>query len=127
MASLSEIVSKAAPILGAALGGFGAPIGMIVSGIASLFGGATDENDLIAKIKADPEAFLKLKQFEMQHEVDLLKFATEDRKSAREREASIVKSTGKRDWVNDFLSVTPFCALMVLTIFCLFHTPQGND
>jgi len=125
--TLVDIIKKAAPILGAALGGVGAPIGMIVSGIASLFGGASSDDELMAKIKADPDAFLKLKQFEAQHEKDLLKFSNEDRHSARQRHVDTVRLLGKRDWVMDFLSVTPFVALTLLCCVAVFKNPVGPE
>jgi len=127
VSTLAKIVSKAAPILGMALGGIGAPIGMIVSGIASLFGGASDEDDLIAKIQADPNAYLKLKEFEMQHQKDLMKINADDRHSARRRHVETVKILGKRDWVMDFLSVTPFLALVVICFVAIYKTPTGSE
>ncbi len=125
--SLAKIVAKAAPLLGLALGGIGAPIGMIVAGIASLFGGADTDEDLIEKIKADPDAYLKLKEFEMQHQKDLLKITADDRNSARNKHIQHVKTLGKRDWVMDFLSITPFLALTAISFIAIFKNPTGSE
>lgn len=125
--SLSKIISKAAPILGAALGGIGAPVGMIVAGIASLFGGADNEEDLIAKINSDPDAYLKLKEYEMQHQKDLMKINADDRHSARRRHVDTIKILGKRDWVMDFLSVTPFLALTAICFVAIYKNPTGSE
>ncbi len=72
MSILSDIVSKAAPILGGLL--TGGPVGAglaAVKVLASEFGGSTDPNELTAAIKADPEATIKLKKLELDHKLEL--------------------------------------------------------
>lgn len=64
---LLPIVEKAAPLIGAALGG---PVGSIgASLLASVFGAnPQDPQDLLEKIQADPDAEFKMKQLELQHQ-----------------------------------------------------------
>jgi len=64
---LKEVLSKAAPLLGLAVGGPGGA--MIAGQVAKLFGAKEgDAEDLMNKINADPEATAKLWQFQLKHE-----------------------------------------------------------
>lgn len=126
MSKLADVVSKAAPVLGAALGGVGAPIGLIVSGIAKLFG-ADGEDDLLAKIKADPEAYVKLRQFELEHQYDLERIVAADKASAREREVEIVKATGRRDYVLDFIAVFIVLGFFAIVLIVAFTKMDQTD
>lgn len=105
MDELGKIVGKGAPILGGVLNSFLPGSGLILNGIASLFGAnPTDPDDILNKIKLDPDALVKLKQFEIEHAYDLLKILNADRDSARNRQVEFSKALG-RDWVMDFLAV----------------------
>ncbi len=120
--NLAKVVSKVAPILGAALSStvVGAPVGMIISGLGALFGATNDPADIIEKINNDPDSNLKLRQYELQHEETLYTTVTNDRINARERESNIVKSTGKRDLVLDVIAlfmIFGFFAIMLLLTF----------
>lgn len=108
---LAKVVSKAAPLLGGALGG---PIGGVVGSlIGNLFGGTTaNPQDLIQKINADPEAAIKLKTLEYQHQeflqntkLQAYQAENSDRASARDREIQEEKITGKKDWVPHALAI----------------------
>jgi hypothetical protein len=94
---VAEVVAKIAPTVGAALLG---PAGGIVGQvIASLFGG--DINDPVAladKIKADPDAKMKLISLNYQHEESLLALANADRADAR-------KMNVGNDWIVHFLAI----------------------
>ena len=66
---VGELVADAAPILGAVLPiPGGAAIG---AAIASKFGTAANPDAVAAAIKADPDAAVKLKQIEVEHETDM--------------------------------------------------------
>ncbi len=103
---VADVIGGAAPIVGTIFGGpVGTAAGGIVAGICSLFGAdPSDPADLLAKITADPEAVLKLREFELRNKVELEKVALEsdrlhmqDIADARGREMEIAKITGKRD------------------------------
>lgn len=98
LSTLAHSVAKAAPLLGSALAGpQGAAVGQL---IAAKFGGRwEDASSLHTLIQNDPEAQIKLKQIEADHEVELqrltLQAATQqlqdtlaDRASARQREVT---------------------------------------
>lgn len=128
MTNLSQIVSKTAPILGLALNSIFPGSGLLVSGIASLFGAnSQNEADIIANINANPEAALKLKQFEMDHIVELNKMVMADRDSARNREAIIVTQTHKRDWLMDFIAIFILVSFYALCLIVAFTKADGSD
>lgn len=134
--SLVKAVSKGAPIIGSLLGGpAGGAAGTAISMLARAFG-ADPENpeEILQAVKTDPDAFLKLKKLEAEHEQELTKLALQseiahlqDRQSARQREMDIVKSTGKKDYN---LYVTAWAVLIgffTLTGALMFYPlPQGS-
>lgn len=132
---LTKFVSKAAPILGTAIGG---PIGGLAGGaislITSAFGiEATDDPEAIYEaIKADPQAVVKLKQIELENKTQLQKIALQrdeahlkDVQNARSREIEMVKVTGKKDWslhVLAWLIVSGFFISFILLTFTTIPT-----
>lgn len=93
---VGSAVSKAAPVLGTVLGG---PVGAIVGSagalVASALGCEVDPSEVSKAVKDDPEAFVKLKELEVQNRANLITWQTEqlkaevaDRKSAREMAVS---------------------------------------
>lgn len=103
---VADFIGKAAPVLGTVVGGpIGTAAGGVVSALCGLFGAdPADPGDLLAKMTADSDAYLKLKEFELAHKTELEKIALErdrlhfqDIADARGREMEIAKVTGKRD------------------------------
>lgn len=106
MPNLIDLISKSAPMLGTALGG---PIGGIIGGAASVFVpliahvfGADPKNldDIFEKVILDPEATIKLKQLELQHQellaqINVQNYAKEvdDRSNARKFNVDLISST----------------------------------
>lgn len=106
----ASLVKKGAPLLGSVIGGpVGGKVGQLV---ASAFGADPDDpDDVIAKIEADPEAAIKLRELETKHRERLEELKLEearialteksiylaDAQSARDREKAIVRTTGKKD------------------------------
>ena len=73
---IGSLVADAAPIIGTALGG---PAGAAVGGIvASALGSRPTPDDVEKAIKADPEAFAKLKQIELDHQKELVQMTLEN-------------------------------------------------
>ena len=106
---VGNFVKKGAPLLGSVIAG---PAGGAVGGlVSSLFGGEDDPDKLLSSMQSDPEAMTKLKELEMKHRERLEELNIEaarvqleeskaylaDTQSARQREASIVQATGKKD------------------------------
>ncbi len=86
---IENFIAKSAPLLASAVGG---PIaGVAVNLISNLFGSdPKNPDDILKKMQADPDAAMKLKQLEMQHEESLLQIQMqsyakeiEDRSNAR--------------------------------------------
>lgn len=86
---LQNVIGKAAPFIGTALGG---PAGGAIGGmVASVLGVDATPDAIDAAIKADPEALVKLKQFELENEQQIREMAfktldaeLKDKQSARE-------------------------------------------
>lgn len=123
--NLSDIVSKAAPLIGTALGG---PLGGVAATlVANAFGGsASNPDDLISKINADPEYISKLKQIEYSHGEQMAKYSsmdyenyTKDTQSARNRELEYIKQTGHSDKVMVILAYVVTIGFFA-TLFILF-------
>lgn len=68
--SVKSILGKSAPVLGAALSGpAGAAVGLMISNVL----GVSTEEEVLEKLKNDPEALLKLKELEITHRTELEK------------------------------------------------------
>lgn len=76
--ALGKKVADFAPVLGSALGPGGTTVGAL---IASAFGTENTPGAISAAISSDPEAALKLKQIELDHEVELKQIALEGLKA----------------------------------------------
>lgn len=133
---LGRTVAKYAPLLGDALS---VPGGAVIKKIiASVFGSDVDKTDKLQNlIITDPEAAIKLRQIESDHQLALrrmiLQAAQEDmrsqqsdRENARQRESTVDNSPNiKRDH-------TPAILAYILTIgvfavlICLFYFPVPN-
>lgn len=109
-ADFIKTVAQFAPLVGTILP---IPGGEIIGElIAHEFGGSTDNYDDLAKrIQGDPDAAMKLKQFELAHKEKIQEIIlqgqiaeNQDRQTARQREIDISKN-GKTDWVLPALSM----------------------
>lgn len=103
-------VTDAAPLIGSLFGAPGAVIGGIVKLVAGALGVEPSEEAVEAEIRRNPEALLKLKEFEATHRIELEKFVLEaervrlgDVADARRREVAIVQATGRRDYSMEIL------------------------
>lgn len=128
--TLGKIVGAVSPVIGGILNAALPGSGLIVSALGSLFGvNSSDPSDIASKINADPDASLKLRQFEILHANDLAAIEAADRASARDREKSVVSSTGKKDWTVSVLA-TVFVAGFFAYAFMFFFVsvePEEHD
>jgi hypothetical protein len=128
LSRLGQIVSAAAPLLGSALSLASPVAGVLVSLIAHVFGAKSDDiNDIITKITQDGNSASKLKQLEMEHSTALYQAEVDDRKSAREREEAIVKLTGHRDWLLDFIALVVIAGYFIMCVFVVFGDITTQD
>lgn len=112
---VGNAISKAAPILGGILGGpVGAAAGGAASLIASCFGVEDEPKAVLQAIQHDPDAIVKLKELEVNHKAEILRWKTAqieaevaDRQSARQ--ASVDGGDRVRlFWLSIFLFIVAF-------------------
>lgn len=105
--NIAEYVSKISPLLGAALGPAGSLGGIVISLIANLFSANPEKpEEILDKMKSDPEVEFKLKKLEEDHFEALSAHFNElavsevkDRGDARNMQIS------NRDWIVHFLAI----------------------
>lgn len=129
---IGNLIGKAAPIIGTVVGG---PAGTVIGSlIASKLGVENTPEAIYNEVKANPEALVKLKQFELDEQVMLKshiqKMAELDFKnvdSARNREIEMTKA-GHRDYIKMLLAV---CAVLgfigLTTILFVYGVPKDNN
>jgi len=138
---VKNLISNAAPTLGTVVGSIaGGPAGGVVGGLAGkilkqVFGTDSPE-ELTQVISQDPNAALKLREAEMAFQLELKKQELEETKtyladvqSAREREKSIVASTGGKDtnlYVLAWTLVSGFFALTATLMFVPLPEDQSG-
>lgn len=124
-----KTVASAAPILGTVVGGpVGGIVGKGLSLIAEAFGCAPTEDAVAAAVAADPQAVMKLKELELQHQTVLIEWQRvqlqaelENTKDARNREVSMTNAGSRMGWIPPALislvvSVGFFAMLYVVLI-----------
>jgi hypothetical protein len=95
-------------------------------------GADADPEDLAAQILGNPELQVKLRIAAMDHELALAHETTErlrvdalDRDSARTREMTYVKATGKRDEIAGFVAIATVSGFLVLCILLASGIGKG--
>lgn len=122
-----SLISQGAPLLGGLLGGpAGAAAGKMVAGIFGVDPESPEE--VMNAIQGDPEAMLKIRQFEQQHQQKLQELQLEETKafladidSARQREAAVVAATGEKDIHLYMLAYIVVGAFFTLTAILAFQ------
>lgn len=124
---VTNFVSKAAPLLGAVLGSPLASVGIsLLSGLFNVDKADTDK--LLQTMQGDPDAILKIKTLENQHQEALLSIQSQtyavevdDRKSAREMEVS-TKSN-----MPHYLALAFLLIYFTIQICAINHPGQQDD
>ena len=121
---IAGTIGKIAPALGTILGG---PIGgALGAGVAVLTGslGVEDNPDAVLKaLKTDPEAYKKIKQAEMDHELELQKLVYQTVQAGYNHDASIIESLSKADSTGH--STRPKIALEISRAFLAVYIVIG--
>lgn len=113
---LGELIAKDAPLLGSIVGTVNPAAGLLINAVSNLFGAnPSSPDDIAEKISLDSNASSRLKELELQHQEVLKQNLIDDRKSARNREESIIKITGKRDSILDLIA---FSVIVGYFFFC---------
>lgn len=125
MSTLGNIVSKFAPVVGNVLNMVLPGSGLVVSGLMSLFGvTSSNQDDLANAIAADPLAAEKLKEFEITHKYDLEQINATDRASARDMNIQTTKATGHTDYVMHMLAIGSFLGCGMYLAVSVFFPKQ---
>lgn len=106
-------VAKAAPVLGAVLGG---PVGAVATAagglLASVLGVESDPGTVAQAITADPEAMVKLRQIEadergrlLDWQAEQLRAELENTKDARAREVALARAGHGGAWVTGIVAL----------------------
>lgn len=123
---IGKTVAGAAPVLGGLLGG---PVGSAAGTlIASVFGVEPNPKEVAKAIEADPEAFLRLKEIELNHKEELHTL------TVRELEIRLLDKQSARDMQMRTQSPVPgyltgaIVALLAAALIGLFTLviPEGN-
>lgn len=128
MNPLISVLSKFSSPLVSIISSVSPVAGLIVKGLMNLFGVETGSTEDLAKaIATDKDAALKIKQYEIEHADIIAQTTAQIRLAAYDREKTIVQSTGKRDWVMDFLAVFVTVTFVGLCLIVAFgHMDPGN-
>lgn len=122
-----KVVSMGLPMLGSVLGG---PAGAEVGGmVASALGCDADPKSVDKAIRQDPEAFLKLRQAEMENDYRIRELYLADRQNARAREVGIVQATGEKEtnlYVLAWVTVIAFFATVITVIVVDLPTSEAS-
>lgn len=114
---LLTVVGKVSPVLGSSLS---SPVGGTLLTILANAVKADPGNlkDIIDKIKADPDADVKIKEMEAM---------VNDLQSARNREVAFTNATKQRDWMVPFLAVIGAFGFLLTAWAVVLVQVEGDD
>lgn len=127
--NLTDCIKKSSPLIASAISSTNPIAGMLISLISKTFGANKDDpQDIINKIYGDPEAEIKIKKLEFEHEESLINLQSEDyktevddRKSARNREVSL------HDWVPTILAIGFLINYAAIQFYCVLSNNNSNE
>lgn len=128
-----SLISQGAPLIGGVLGG---PAGAIAGKmVAGLFGADPESpEEVMNAIQGDPDAMIKIREFEMTHQKKLQELQLEETKaflsdisSAREREAAVVAATGGKDYNLYILAYIVIASFFGLAAYLLYGVMDSSN
>jgi hypothetical protein len=133
---VQKLIADLAPSVGTAIGSI-VPGGAIIGGLAGKIlqnaFGTSSPDKLTEVISADPEAAMKLRQAEIQFQLEQSRIYLEETKSfladvqsARSREVEMAKATGKPDLTLSILAWTIISGFFSLTGALLYVSYLGK-
>ena len=121
---VASAIARVAPALGTVIAGpVGAAVGTGVSILASTLGVEEQPEAIIKALSSDPQALIKVKQAEFDHEEKLQALVYETIKAGYANDAAIVESLSKADASGH--STRPKIALMMAWILVVPYTMIG--
>lgn len=130
--AIGSAVSAVAPLLGKVISAANPIAGIIVTLIGKLFGINMEQPNsaqvLSTTIQNDPDAGVKLKQLELEHQDNLLKTTVDDRENARAREIAVITKTGKTDSLLNFIALVVIVGYFIMSILvCFTKLDRANN
>jgi hypothetical protein len=121
MSTLGKVVGAISPVLGNILNAVLPGSGLVISGLMSLFGvTSNDQDELATKIGADPNAAEKLSEFVIAHKYDLERLQQADQASARDMNIQTTKATGRQDNMLHVLGLGSFLMVFFYVLLSYF-------
>lgn len=127
LAHLSNIAEKYSPLIGAAITPFNPAVGALIGSMATAFNASNDPSEIALKIAQDPDAAVKLKGIEAEHQDRLYQSEVEDRESARSREVEKEKLLGREDWMLDFIAIVVVIGFFGMCFVVAFQKMDQSD
>lgn len=122
------IISNIAPILSSIIGGSSEISLTAISMISKMFGAnINDPNDILSKIKSDPDKDNKLKNLEVEiAKISLKKQSIEDVENARDRQVDLAK-LGISDKIPGYLALCFTFGFFIWIFFLTIFSKLQND
>lgn len=132
MSSWNEVINfikDVSPILSTAISSVNPAAGIFLSLISKEFGANKDDpDDVLNKIKCDPEYKIKLKKIEYEHEESLTNLNSQDYNTeVNDRESARDLQIKYHSFIPTFLAVGYFIFYAIVNLYCLIHPAQIND
>ena len=134
---VANAVGNAAPLIGSLIGPGGTAVGAGVKTlISSVLGTDNSPEAVLQALKSDPQALVKLKQAEMDHQVDLQKLVVQqeqlhlaDIADARARDTAIVQAVGgnTRGDILAFIAISGLVGLVTILLFVSIPVGPSKD
>jgi len=132
---IADTVKGAAPLVATVLGGPAGAAASVIGGIASLFGSEPEPDKIAEAIKADPEAMIKLRQFESQNRTELAKLSIQSATQITLAVNQTMQAESQSDkwWVSawrpfwGFISGAAFFALVIFVCFLAWEAISTKD
>ena len=120
--SIKGLLGSSAPILGSMVGGpIGGAVGTLIAGLL----GVDDNADVIEKeLRSNPDALLKLKQYEMDNEVKVLQMKIEEKTAENAEITERWKSDNKAGGIN--AKVRPYTLIYLMVAITVLALLDGN-
>lgn len=128
---IANFIKGSAPFLAKALSSLSPAAGIAFNILTSALGVGSNPDEVMQYLKTNPDALVKIKQIELEHEENLQKIISynyqievDDRKSARDKGKD---ATGKYDWFIHLISMLITIGFFSCIITSFFLKDNGTD
>jgi len=132
---IAKDIAKVAPALGTVIGGpVGGAVGTGINLLANALGVKEDPEEVMAAIKADPSAYQKIKQAELDNEAQLQTLVYQTIQAGYETDSKILESLNKADasghstrpkiaWLMAWMLAIPYCLIGAAIVYAVCIEP----